>query len=361
MHTIACRIAAFGLALAPAMAQAAPPADARAERDASGTVVLRWTSADPVDVLIADKPDQPASAARMMSAADIDGFAALPAASPTPSTQRSYFVLRNARTGETTGLGERLVPLAGGSNFRDIGGYGAADGRHVRWGLIYRSGGTALLTPQDREQIRALGLATMIDLRSAEERVLAPSRIEGVPYQAIGYSMTALKFDGGMEGGYRQLPTALAAQLRLIFSALLRGEGPVAYNCSAGQDRTGFATAMVLSALGTPRETILADYHLSTTYRRPENEMPPISAETAANNPVAAMFAAYQTTPGQTAPGQPDQGRRPQSLKTADGTAYLSFALAEIDAQWGSVDSYLKEELHLDSAAVTRLRQLYTR
>ncbi len=69
----------------------------------------------------------------------------------------------------------------------------------------------------------------------------------------------------------------LAPQMRLLFNTLKRGEGPIEYNCSAGQDRTGFATALILSALGVPRETIYKDYLLSVKYRQPRKTRCPVS------------------------------------------------------------------------------------
>ena len=57
---------------------------------------------------------------------------------------------------------------------------------------------------------------------------------------------------------YHGMPRMLAPQLRIIFADLLHRQTPLAYNCSAGQDRTGFTTAMILSALGVSREQILA-------------------------------------------------------------------------------------------------------
>src|SRR3546814_12094115 len=75
---------------------------------------------------------------------------------------------------------------------------------------------------------------------------------------------------------YRDFPQQLVPQLRVLFDTLLAKEGPVVYNCSAGQDRTGFATAMIMSALGVPREVIYKDYLLSTGYRKPLYELPKI-------------------------------------------------------------------------------------
>ncbi|MDE2403147.1 MAG: tyrosine-protein phosphatase [Sphingomonadales bacterium] len=326
---------------------AAPPAAAVVERQAPDRLTIRWTSSDPVDVLAADRPGAGIAQAHRLVRQDRDGRFE----TAVPGDARPYFLLRNSRTGEVTRVAERMLPLEAGSNFRDIGGYPAAGGRLVRWGMIYRSGGTPLLTAGDVARIRSLHLATMVDLRSDEERVLAPTRIDGVAYVAVGYSFAGLDAGAGMEATYRRLPTMMAPQLRQIFARLLQGDQPLAYNCSAGQDRTGFVTAMVLGALGTPRETILADYHLSTRYRRPAFEMPHLDLTRYAGNPVAEMFGRFQDDPA---------AREPRPLKTADGRAYLEFALAEIDRQWGSTDGYLRREIGLTPADIARLRARYT-
>jgi protein-tyrosine phosphatase len=340
-----------GSALAAAPALAVAPADPSVVRQDAGRVTVSWSAQGPVDVLVADRADAPATAGRLVSARDGDGKAIIEMA----DAKRGYVLLRDVRSGDITRVAERVLPLEGGSNFRDIGGYPAGNGRHVRWGLIYRSGATPLITATDQSRIAALGLKAMFDLRSNEERVLAPARVNGVPYTAIGYSMTTLmagpNVTDGMDTVYRRLPEMFAPHLRQIFAQLLRGEGPVAYNCSAGQDRTGFATAIVLSALGTPYPTIVADYHLSTTYRRPEFEMPRLDAATQASNPAAAFFGRYQTDPRYLVP---------QPLKTAEGKAYLDSAFAEMGDKWGGVDGYLRKEIGLTERDIARLRTLYT-
>ncbi len=334
-------------ALVPALLSAAPPSGAQVERLGTDQLLVSWTSADPVDVLVATRPDAPIKSARLVSPRDADGKEALNGVGKT----RSYFYLRNSRTGELTKVAERLLPLEAGSNFRDIGGYPAASGRHVRWGMIFRSGGTPLLSQSDLTQVGGLGLTNMVDLRSDEERVLAPTRIDGVTYTAVGYSMGQMDMSGGMESAYGGFPKMLAPHLRQVFAKLLRSEQPLAYNCSAGQDRTGFVTAIILSALGTPRETIFQDYLLSTKFRRPEFEMSKIDLAAHSGNPVAAMFAKYQSDP---------RARQPQPLMTAEGKPFLAFAFAEIDSRWGSVDGYLRNEIGLTSQDIAKFRKLYT-
>src|SRR3546814_14347266 len=96
---------------------------------------------------------------------------------------------------------------------------------------------------------------------------------------------------------YRDFPQQLVPQLRVLFDTLLAKEGPVVYNCSVGQDRTGFATAMIMSALGVPREVIYKDYLLSTGYRKPLNELPKIDPVAQADNLAAMFFVHYQQSP----------------------------------------------------------------
>lgn len=326
---------------------------ARVERQAAGGLSVGWTDSDPVDVFVTEDPGAGVAQAKLVSGGDRDGRYDMPAA----GTTRRYFLLRDTKTGQVVTVAERLLPLEHGSNFRDIGGYTAAEGKHVRWGMIYRSGASAMLTDADVKQVDALKLARMVDLRSSEERVLAPTRINGVPITAIGYSMAAMMKPAAGQteitnGGaiYRDFPTFLAPQLRIIFADLLSDKGPVAYNCSAGQDRTGFTTAMILSALGTPRDVIFRDYHLSTQYRQPENEMPKINLAAHPNDPAAALFAKYQSDP---------RGAVAQPLREADGRAFLSSAFDAIEQRWGSVDEYLRQEIGLSKLDIARLRRIY--
>jgi len=324
---------------------------ARVERLGPDQVEVIWAADNPVDVYVSDTPDASPKAATLASRADADGRHRL----DVPASERRYILLRDTKSGKTLRVAERVLPLASASNFRDIGGYQGAGGKHVRWGLIYRSGGQPLINEADQAAIARLNLANLIDLRSIEERRLAPSRIQRVRYNAVGYSMMALM--SGIDvsqlknGGaiYRGFPKLLAPQLALTFDRLLEDSGPLAYNCSAGQDRTGFVTAMILAALGVSRADIIADYHISTPSRRPENEMPKLDPALIASDPVARMFAGYQKP----------ENARPEPLMDASGKAFLTDALEEIEARYSTIDSYLEQEAGLTPARRARLRTLY--
>jgi protein-tyrosine phosphatase len=311
-------------------------------------LVLHWQGSAPVDVIEGDVADV-ARGKVIASALGKDGYEL-----PAPAHARPYFFLRDTHDHTVVTVAERVLPLDQGSNFRDLGGYPAADGKHVRWGLLFRSGATPLLSDPDRAEIAGLGLQQMIDLRSSEERQLAPSRITGVPYTAVGYSFGAIMPKGALrpETGYPAMIDLLDPQLHLMFATLLRKQAPMVTNCSAGQDRTGIANAILLSALGVPREVITKDYLLSTQYRHPEYEMPAIDPAQFPANPAAAMFAHYRPADGKPVP-------RPQPLLTKDGTPFLTFALAEIDRRWGSMDAYLDKQLGVGPAERAQLRKDY--
>jgi Tyrosine phosphatase family len=64
---------------------------------------------------------------------------------------------------------ERQIDFEGCFNFRDLGGYATRDGRWVRPQRLYRADGPHALTPEDGVKVRALELATVIDLRTPQE------------------------------------------------------------------------------------------------------------------------------------------------------------------------------------------------
>ncbi|MGH9122471.1 MAG: tyrosine-protein phosphatase, partial [Acidimicrobiales bacterium] len=64
---------------------------------------------------------------------------------------------------------ERLVTLEGCFNFRDLGGYSGAGGRHVRWRTLFRADGLSWLTAADLEQLGEMGIHTVVDLRTHPE------------------------------------------------------------------------------------------------------------------------------------------------------------------------------------------------
>src|SRR5690606_35803991 len=145
---------------------------------------------------------------------------------------------------------------------------------------------------------------------------------------------------------------SIVPQLRLYFDTLLEGRAPLVVNCSAGQDRTGIASALLLTALGVPRETVVEDYLLSSDFRRPRIERGSVDLTAAARegNAFAALMAGY---------AEGDERVLARPLVTADGVPYLTLALEAIERDYGSVEAFLDMEVGVDADDVRRLRELY--
>lgn len=351
-HTISLLASALSLALAFAPEAAHAIDNANVERIDAKTLRLRWSDRDPVSVYRADRPDAALEQAVQVSPDARGGTLTVAVA----AGERPYFILRDGGDGSIVRLTERVLPLQQGSNFRDVGGYKGAGGLTVKWGRIYRSGAMPLLTEQDYALLGGLGIGTVVDLRSTDERAIAPDQLDdrtGALFVSNDYSLRPLM--AGMTGGdgeymYRGVGKGLAPQYRAIFRRLLANEGALVYHCSAGQDRTGVATALILSALGVDRQTIIADYHMSTALRRPQFEMPPLDPADWPGNPIVPFYVASMKAPG---------GPKAEPLFTPKGNSHLAQFFEVIDRDYGGVEAYLKTELGVSAADITRLRTFY--
>jgi protein-tyrosine phosphatase len=247
----------------------------------------------------------------------------------------------------------RLIALEGSRNFRDLGGYTAAGGRRVRHGQLFRSGTLAYLTPAGQRSLAELGVRTICDLRTTQERLSEPSA-------ALPWSVRTLAWDYEMDRGavmgavlqadpnpagvraaimefYRTAPEDFAGRFAEIFRALLGGGAPLALHCTAGKDRTGVAAALILTALGVPRPQIMEDYTFSsrvTDFARIVGE--------------GASWRFLQQLP--------EEVRAP--LYAAE-PAYLEATFAAIEHRHGTTERYLHERLGADDQALAHLRHLY--
>jgi protein-tyrosine phosphatase len=168
------------------------------------------------------------------------------------------------------------------SNFRDIGGYSAREGRTVAWRRVFRSGEFARLTGDDyrilKEEIR---LATVIDLRSAGEierqgkGLLAGAdiRYHNVSFIADGGDRKAderrFKELKNMGEFYVDIIRQKDYGKRIIEALEVIAEPanhPLVFHCAVGKDRTGILAAVLLSVLGVEDKDIIEDYSLSGPY-----------------------------------------------------------------------------------------------
>lgn len=242
----------------------------------------------------------------------------------------------------------RLGALA---NLRDLSAVGTV---RLRPRLVYRS---ALLDAQGVEVIEglnALGLVTIVDFRSASEcrdnpspwraarcthywsSPHVPSRgnlidlVEGVNEPAFG----AIQRE--MMGLYREMPLAYADAFKILFQRLAEGQTPLLFHCSGGKDRTGVAAALLLTALGLPRDLVVADYIRTNVFdlrnaRWMKRKLEKYSALGARSEHLL------------------------DPLLKAD-PAYLDAMFDEISSRYGRVEDYLRQALDVGDADLERVR-----
>lgn len=210
------------------------------------------------------------------------GFFALSGA----STQRRYFALQTD-VGRSV-FAENPLPMAGGYNFRDLGGIRARAGKRVMWGFFFRGDSMEKLTQKDLAYLAEIPIRTVVDFRTEEEAGKAPDKLPcdatehlalrinpGSLLAAVSEKRTAEEYEQMMLDMYRGMirDEAVIQQYKKFFRLLQNEEKiPVLYHCSAGKDRTGLATALLLSALGVGRPRIMDDYLASNALLRKKYE-----------------------------------------------------------------------------------------
>lgn len=251
----------------------------------------------------------------------------------------------------------RLLNFEGIDNFRDLGGYPTADGRQVKWGILYRTGTLAHASRADLDALASLQLKTLIDFRSGLEKEEEPNRlpeptgfdvVEIPTLDAGNQSLVEEIFErietGDFEGfdpdatmviSNRQFATQFTPQFRQFIHEVLAANGaPVAWHCSAGKDRTGFASAILLRILGVNAEIVMRDYMAS---REPA---------LAARSNQLKLLRLFKG----------DEAADKLAVLMGVEKHWLDAGFAEIDKSWGSFDAYVRDGLQLSEADIATLR-----
>lgn len=168
-----------------------------------------------------------------------------------------------------------LLPITGAYNVRDLGGYETKDHRHVKSGLLFRSGDLDKLTEEDIELLSAIPLKTIIDFREKDKLVSTPDKEIDSVTKSISLPINAgeiieAKIDFTREiplimiDAYKAIVRNYQDKFKIFFQILSeQANAPLLFHCSAGKDRTGIAAALILSALGVEKKTIMEDYMLT--------------------------------------------------------------------------------------------------
>ena len=270
--------------------------------------------------------------------------------------QRYYFEYTNPRN--TFVVSERRLPLEGADNFRDLGGFPAADGRQIKWGYFYRADKLSELTASDLAYLEGLDLKTVVDLRSEEEIASAPDVLpQGVEYLHLPIYNEAedtSNIKGRiMEGLFpreeaenllvevnRLLAGSEAYRFQPFIDKFVSGEGvPMAYHCTSGKDRTGFATYLILHTLGVDSVLIFDDYLMSNYYRFDRNK----------KNLRKANIGQYV---------KPIDPEVLKPLMLVD-PKYLRAAVDVIEEEYGTVSDFMEQQYGITPEIRERLRDRY--
>jgi protein-tyrosine phosphatase len=251
----------------------------------------------------------------------------------------------------------RVLNFEGIANFRDLGGYPTLDGRHTRWGVMYRSGNLSKASRVDTDIVNRLGLAKLIDFRSAAEKEEEPDQLPEprdfevveIPTLDGGDNSVADEIMARIENGKfsdfdpngfmldanRRFTYEFAPQFKQFIETVAAAQGePVLWHCSAGKDRAGFASAILLRILGVPQDVVMKDYMLSKTYALEARQK---------------ELLLLRTLKG-------DEAADKLTILMGVEESWLEAAFNEIDARYGNFDGYVREALGLDTHDVIQLK-----
>jgi len=261
---------------------------------------------------------------------------------------------------ELSAPGEAIV-LATLPNLRDAGGWPTADGRRVRTGVLFRSTALDRLDEADADAVVALGIRSVVDFRTSLERENQPDRVlEGVrgliedvladsevaaPAQMAAFfrePARALAFlesgrgDDAMRSAYREFVTLPSARrgLATFYRLLLADEDlPVLYHCTTGKDRTGWATAALLTLLGVSEDDVYREYLLTNEQLLPALEF---------------LFQRFEA-----------HGAPRELLVPVLGVdrSYLDEAFATMRAEFDTIERYFTLALGISDAEQEQLRE----
>jgi protein-tyrosine phosphatase len=255
-----------------------------------------------------------------------------------------------------------VLGLSAATNLRDLGGYRTADGSTVVRGLVYRSDVFHPLTADDIARLARVGLRQVYDLRTvpeikaqpdqvpatanvvslnvlADAQSAAPAQLEALlhdPKKATA-ALGGGKLEALFADGYREfvsLPSATRAFRALYLALADRSKLPAAFHCTTGKDRTGWAAAALLTLLGVPKETVMADYLRSNDYLLPYYKSTLDHFAQAGGDPAipAAILGVKRE--------------------------YLEGSFDEMRKRYGTIENYFADGLGIDTAGQRALRAL---
>lgn len=254
------------------------------------------------------------------------------------------------------------IPLQSLPNTRDLGAFKTVDGKFVLPHRLIRSGELYHLSNADQKILsQEYHVSEVIDLRTSAERKEKPdTQMAGVMYcwnpvfdeetaeiarvgslREVAVHLTEDP-DGYMEDTYRMMvtdPYSLDQYAEFFDRLLHHKEGAVLWHCGVGKDRTGVAAALVLSALGVPRNSIYEDYLRSNLYLQEEEK----------------FFMHYLEMQRKVSKDRLQNA----SILFQVKKNYLAAAFSSIEEKYGSMEYFFRKRMYLTAKSFEELHKKY--
>lgn len=258
------------------------------------------------------------------------------------------------------------IEFEGLHNARDLGGIETADGRFIKHARLIRSDALGHATPRDLEVLaQSYDVRMVVDLRTEEERREKPDPEDGlmnarfVDAPVLNASSLGISREGGLRGAIKMLravqadPAGVMMEMypRILleeegrrgyaafFEAVLNAdEGAILWHCTAGKDRAGLATVLLLHALGVSHEIIFEDYQVTNRYMASRTQE------------VLEALSSYHLAE------KLDDSIR--VINSAD-SRFLTSALEAVEREYGGLDSYIEHALNVSDEKRAVLRERF--
>jgi len=271
---------------------------------------------------------------------------------------RPYFYLLSGY--DTTIVSARNIDFKKTVNFRDIGGLETKDGRTVKWGKIYRSDNLSKLKSSELKKFNDLNIKTVFDLRTTSE---IKGKEDHLPENTNYVHTPTIEDNADMLSKMRkkvirgEISEEQSLQLmfelyqgtvsdnipllRNLIHQILDSDKPVLYHCSAGKDRTGIITALILSIFNVDKETIMKEYLMSNYYRKAKIEkMIGIAKIVKVIKPHIRLKVI-------------------ENFMDVDAR-YLNAAFDKVDSNYGGIEQFIKKELGIDDQERKHIIEKFT-
>ncbi|PWN60574.1 tyrosine-protein phosphatase [Chryseobacterium oncorhynchi] len=255
---------------------------------------------------------------------------------------------------------EKVIQIKKVNNFRTVGNIKNTEGRTLKSGKLYRSAHLHKLKKKSFDDIEKLGIKEVIDLRNSKEISQSPDQL---PAETVYKKYSAFEDEGDqlaqakklvlkgkvnasdadkrMIDFYREYVTENPATIKVIITEILDSKDPILYHCTAGKDRTGIVTALILTILKFDKKTIYNEYLLSNNFRKGLVEKRLRLAN--------SLHFIYPKMDLQVL----------EKLSWVE-KRYLDAAFGEIDKKYGSTDAYIQQVLGISDTKREEYIQKFT-